>query len=193
MKTKLFLLGFGLSLGVASSGFAATTTGTIAAKLILTAGCLVNGQLATNQTGVNFGTLDFGTSAATFDTLTATVVGAGTVGNGIFVRCSTGSTYSVQITSSSIKPTTVYGTETAQPRYLINTTTATVGVAYTLYGNTNYTTPIANNTNLVSSGTVDPLLGDNYPIYGRITGGGTNNVNIPAATYQDTINIAVNY
>lgn len=191
MKTKLFLLGCGLSLGVASSGFAATTTGTIAAKLILTAGCLVNGQLATNQTGVNFGTLDFGTSAATFDSLSATLVGS--VGNGIYVRCSTGSTYSVQITSSSAKPTTVYGAETAQPRYLINATTATVGIAYTLYSNTNYTTPIANNTNLVSTGTADPINGDNYPIYGRITGGGTNNVTIPAATYQDTINVAVNY
>ncbi|AXU97620.1 MAG TPA: SCPU domain-containing protein [Erwinia persicina] len=191
MKMKLLLLGCGLSLGVASSGYAATTTGSIAAKLILTAGCLVNGQLATNSTGVNFGNLDFGTSPATFDTLSATLVGS--LGNGIFVRCSTGSTYSVQITSSSAKPTTVYGAETTQPRYLINATTATVGIAYTLYGSTNYTTPIANNTNLVSAGTPDPANGDNYPIYGRITGGGNNNVAIPAATYQDTINVAVNY
>ena len=37
MKMKLLLLGCGLSLGVASSGYAATTTGSIAAKLILTA------------------------------------------------------------------------------------------------------------------------------------------------------------
>ncbi|MEI2603787.1 SCPU domain-containing protein, partial [Erwinia aphidicola] len=35
MKMKLFLLGCGLSFGVVSSGFAATTTGTIAARLVL--------------------------------------------------------------------------------------------------------------------------------------------------------------
>ena len=190
MKTKLFLLGCGLSLGVASSGFAATTTGTITARLVLTAGCLVNGQVATPGAIGNLGTLEFPGGAATFDIKTAAVVG--TVGNGIFVRCSTGSTYSVQITSSSAKPTTVYGTETTQPRYLISGTTATVGIAYSLYPNTDYTTPIANNTNIAPVGTPDPTYGDNYPIYGRIAGGGNTSA-IPAATYTDTINVAVNY
>ena len=188
MKIKLFLLGCGLSIGVASPGFAATTTGTIAAKLVLTAGCLVNGLPAT--TGAAFGDLDFGSSAATFTTIDTTLVG--TQGNGIYVRCSTGSTYTIQLVSSSAKPATVYGTETAQPRYLINSTTATIGVAYTLYTSNAYTTPIANNTNLVPVGTADPVKGDNYPIFGRIAGGG-NNAAIPAGTYQDSISVAVNY
>ncbi|CAH0224668.1 spore coat protein U domain-containing protein [Erwinia aphidicola] len=188
MKMKLFLLGCGLSFGVVSSGFAATTTGTIAARLVLTTGCLVNGQSATSA--VNFGTLDFGSSAATFDTLNATLVGS--LGNGIFVRCTTGQTYNVQLTSSNAAPATVYGTVTAQPRYLVSATNATQGVAYTLYGTTSYTTPIANNTNLTNTGTADPVNGDNYPIYGRIAGGGYNAA-IPAGTYTDTINVAVNY
>ncbi|MCX0499103.1 MULTISPECIES: spore coat protein U domain-containing protein [Erwiniaceae] len=188
MKMKLFLLGCGLSLGVASSGFAATTTGTINARLVLTTGCLVNGQSAT--TGVNFGTLDFGSSAATFDTLNATLVGS--LGNGIFVRCTTGQTYNVQLTSSNAAPATVFGAVTAQPRYLVLGSDATRGIAYTLYGTTSYTTPIANNTNLANTGTTDPANGDNYPIYGRITGGGFNAA-IPAGTYTDTINVAVNY
>lgn len=190
MKTKLFLLGCGLSLGVVSSAYAVTTTGTITARLVLTAGCLVNGQVAAPGSIGNLGLLEFASGPATFDIKTATLVG--TVGNGIFVRCSTGSTYSVQITSSSAKPTTVYGTETAQPRYLISGTTATIGIAYSLYANTDYTTPIANNTNLVAAGTADPVYGDNYPIYGRIAGGGNTSA-IPAATYTDTINVAVNY
>lgn len=188
MKMKLFLLGCGLGLGVASSGFAATTTGTINATLVLTTGCLVNGQTAT--TGVNFGTLDFGSSAATFDTLNATLVGA--LGNGIFVRCTTGQTYNVQLTSSNAAPATVFGEVTAQPRYLVLGSNATQGIAYTLYNSTSYTTPIANNTNLTSTGTTDQTNGDNYPIYGRITGGGFNAA-IPAGTYTDTINVAVNY
>ena len=188
MKMKLFLLGCGIGLSVASSGFAATTTGTINARLVLTTGCLVNGQSAT--TGVNFGTLDFGSSAATFDTLNATLVG--TLGNGIFVRCTTGQTYNVQLTSSNAAPATVFGAVTAQPRYLVLGSDATQGIAYTLYGTTSYTTPIANNTNLANTGTTDPVNGDNYPIYGRIAGGGFNAA-IPAGTYTDTINVAVNY
>lgn len=188
MKMKLFLLGCGLGLGVASSGFAATTSGTINATLVLTTGCLVNGQSAT--TGVDFGTLDFGSSAATFDTLNATLVGS--LGNGIFVRCTTGQTYNVQLTSSNAAPGTVYGAVTAQPRYLVLGSDATQGIAYTLYSTTSYTTPIANNTNLENTGTTDPVNGDNYPIYGRITGGGFNAA-IPAGTYTDTISVAVNY
>lgn len=167
---------------------AATTTGTINATLTLTTGCLVNGQSAT--TGVNFGTLDFGSSAATFDTLNATLVG--TAGNGIFVRCTTGQTYNVQITSSNAAPTTVYGDVTGQPRYLVLGADATQGIAYTLYNDAAFTTAIANNTNLTPSGTANPTLGDNYPIYGRVTGGGFNAA-IPAGTYTDTINVAVNY
>ncbi|MCU5774486.1 spore coat U domain-containing protein [Erwiniaceae bacterium BAC15a-03b] len=188
MKIKLFLVGCGLSLGVASSGFAATTTGTMNATLTLTTGCLVNGQSAT--TGVNFGTLDFGSSAATFDTLNATLVGS--AGNGIFVRCTTGQTFNVRVTSSNAAPGTVYGTVTSAPRYLVLGSDATQGIAYTLYSDAAFATSIANNADLVSSGTPDPVLGTNFPVYGRVAGGGQNAA-IPAGTYTDTINVAVNY
>lgn len=188
MKMKLFLVGCGLGLGVASSGFAATTTGTINATLTLTTGCLVNGQSGTS--GVDFGTLDFGSSAATFDTLNATLVSP--VGNGIFVRCTTGQTYNVQITSSNTAPATVFGAETGQPRYLVLGSDNTQGIAYTLYSDASFSTAIANNTDLTSTGTTDPVNGDNYPVYGRITGGNFD-ATIPAGTYTDTINVAVNY
>lgn len=190
MKMKLFLVCCGLGVCATGSALAATTTGTINATLTLTTGCLVNGQAAT--TGVNFGTLDFGTSAATFTTLTAALSGTGTVGNGITVKCTTGQTYNVQLTSSNAAPATVYGTPSAQPRYLILGSDATRGITYSLYGSTAYTTPIGNNTNLVNTGTPDPNNGDIYPIYGRVTGG-NNNTAIPAGTYTDTISVAVNY
>ena len=61
MKLKLFLMTAGLYTGLTSvTALAATTTGAINATLTLTTGCLVNGQSAT--TGVNFGTLNFGSS-----------------------------------------------------------------------------------------------------------------------------------
>lgn len=188
MKIKLFLVGCGLSLGVASAGFAATTTGTINATLTLTTGCLVNGQSAT--TGVNFGTLNFGSSAATFDTLNATLVGS--AGNGIFVRCTSGQAFNVRVTSSNAAPGTVYGTVTSAPRYLVLGSDNTRGIAYTLYSDAAFATSIANNADLPSTGTPDPVLGSNFPVYGRVAGGGFNAA-IPAGTYTDTINVAVNY
>jgi spore coat protein U-like protein len=189
MKLKLFLVATSLSAAlVPHAVFAATTTGTINATLTLTTGCLVNGQSAT--TGVNFGTLNFGSSAATFDTLNATLVGA--AGNGIFVRCTTGQTFNVQVTSSNTAPSTVYGTVSGQPRYLTLGSDNTQGIAYTLYSDAAFTTAIANNTNIAASGTTDPTLGTNYAIYGRVVGGGFNPL-IPAGTYTDTINVAVNY
>lgn len=188
MKMKLLLLGCGLGLGVISTGYAATVTGTINATLNLTNSCLVNGQ--TGTTGVNFGSLNFGTSPATFTTLTASV--SGSAGSGIFVNCSSGDTYNVQITGSNTAPTTVYGTVTASPRYLISTTSATTGIAYTLYPTSSSSTPIANNINLAANGTPDPVLGSNYQIFGQITGGG-NSAAIPQGTYADVINVVVNY
>ncbi|OON41970.1 polyketide synthase [Izhakiella australiensis] len=188
MKLRLFIAGCSAAVGLSGTAMAATSTGTINATLTLTSGCLVNGQSAT--TGVNFGTLDFGTSAATFSTLNATLIGSR--GNGIFVKCTTDQSYNVQLTSSNDAPDTVYGSVSAQPRYLLLGNDATKGIAYTLYSNTSYTTPIANNTNLATSGTSDPANGDNYPVYGRITGGNFNTA-IPAGTYTDTISVVVNY
>ncbi|SFN06191.1 Spore coat protein U (SCPU) domain-containing protein [Izhakiella capsodis] len=188
MKIRLYMAACGLLSLLSSAAIAATSTGTINATLTLTSGCLVNGESA--ATGVNFGTLDFGTSAATFSTLNATLVGS--KGNGISIKCTTDQSYNVQLSSSNGVPDTVYGSISAQPRYLLLGKDATKGIAYTLYSSTAYTTPIANNTNLVISGTSDPTNGDNYPIYGRITGGNFNTA-IPAGTYTDTINVVVNY
>ncbi|AUX94727.1 Csu type fimbrial protein [Mixta gaviniae] len=189
MKLRFLLVLGGCALPlVATPVFAATTTGTINATLTLTTGCLVNGQPGT--AGVNFGTLNFGSSAATFDTLNATLVGA--AGTGIYVRCTTGQTYNVQVTSSNAAPATVYGEVTGQPRYLLLGSDNTRGISYTLYSDAGFSNAIANNTSLPANGTADATLGDNYQIFGRITGGGFN-ATIPAGTYTDTISVAVNY
>ncbi|WP_275554243.1 spore coat protein U domain-containing protein [Mixta sp. Marseille-Q2659] len=189
MKLKLLLVVAGCTLPlITTSTLAATTTGTINATLTLTTGCLVNGQPGTS--GVNFGTLDFGSSAATFDTLNATLVGA--AGTGIYVRCTTGQTYNVQVTSSNAAPATVYGEVTGQPRYLLLGADNTQGISYTLYSDAGFSNAIANNTSIPATGTANPTLGDNYQIFGRITGGGFN-ATIPAGTYTDTISVAVNY
>lgn len=194
MKTKLFLLGCALGLGVASSGFAATSTGTINVTLTLTNGCLVNGQPAPATGNIALGTLDFGTSTTIFTDLNAVLVG--TAGNGIWVRCTTGSTPTVQVTGSTntapAEPTNIFGAVTTAPRYLKTAADSTRAIAYSLYPTDTSTTPIANGVNLTPSATTSPTLGTNYPIYGRITQGG-NNPLIPAGVYTDTITVAINY
>lgn len=188
MKMWHFLVGCSLNIIVVFSGFAATTTGVINAMLTLTTGCRVNGQI--NAAGINFGILNFGSSAATFHALNATL--SGTAGNGIYVQCTTGQTFNVQVTASNQAPANIYGYVSSAPRYLLLNSDNSQGVSYSLYSDAAFTTLISNNSNLPSSGMSDPNLGENFPIYGRIVSNGFN-ANLPAGTYTDTINVAVNY
>ncbi|TKI07244.1 Csu type fimbrial protein [Martelella alba] len=188
MNKRLAILGWALIGLVMGAARATTTQGTINATLTLTNGCLINGNAATSN--ANFGTLDFGTHPATFDTISATLTGA--TGSGIRIRCTDGATYTVQITGSNSSPSNVYGTQTNNSRFMVSSSDSSQGIAYTLYNDAAYNTPIANNINLVPSGTPDPVNGDIYPVYGRITQG-NNNTAIPAGTYSDVINVQVVY
>lgn len=184
-----FILAGGLALFfTAFTAFAVTTTGTINATLTLTNGCLINGNPATSN--ANFGSLDFGTHPATFDSMNATLTGA--TGNGIRIRCTDGATYSVQVTGSNPAPATIYGALSTSPRYLVLGTDASQGIAYTLYNDAAFTTPISNNANLTPAGTPDPVNGDIFPVYGQVTQGG-NNTSVPSGSYSDVINVQVVY
>lgn len=188
MSMRFFILGWFMGLLAAGPARAVTTTGTVNATLTLTNGCLINGNPATSN--ANFGTLDFGTHPATFDTLNATLTGA--TGNGIRIRCTDGATFTVQITGSNNAPSTVFGAQGNSPRFLVLNSDPTQGIAYTLYNDAAYNSPIANNTNLIPSGTADPANGAIFPVYGRIAQGGNNSA-IPAGTYTDVINVQVAY
>lgn len=185
---RLFFVSCWLGYGLCGVALAVTTTGTVNATLTLTNGCLINGDPTTGN--ANFGTLDFGTHPATFDTLSATLTGA--TGDGIRIRCTDGATFSVQVTGSNPAPANVYGAETSGARYLVLTSDASQGIAYTLYNDAALTVPINNNTNLTPSGIRDPVNGSIFPVYGRVTQGG-NSISVPAGTYSDIINIQVVY
>ncbi|HEY2452163.1 MAG TPA: spore coat protein U domain-containing protein [Scandinavium sp.] len=187
-RIRLLLTSAGLLALVSTGAQAVTSLGTIAATLTLTNGCLINGS--PSQSGINFGTLDFGTRPATFSTLTTQLTGA-SGGNSFTVQCTT-SSYSVAITgnTNSTAPGTVVGTPGTPARYLVSTTNATQGVAYSLYSDSGYNTVIANNTALPIASTTGGV--DSYTLYGRIQGGG-NSVTVVPGTYTDTINVSVNY
>lgn len=186
-KTLLVLASGALALA-GHSAHAVTSSGTINATLTLTNGCLINGS--PNQSGINFGTLDFGTHPATFSELTTQLTGANG-GNSFAIQCTT-DTYTVQITgtTNTTAPATVVGTPGTPARYLISTTNATQGVAYSLYSDSGFSNVIANNAPLPVASTAGGV--NNYTLFGRIQGGG-NSVTVVPGTYTDTINVSVIY
>ncbi|MFP2239851.1 spore coat protein U domain-containing protein [Pseudescherichia vulneris] len=187
-RTGLLLTSASLLALMSSDAQAVTSLGTIAATLTLTNGCLINGS--PSQSGINFGTLDFGTRPATFSTLTTQLTGA-SGGNNFTVQCTTSSyTVTVSGNTNSTAPTTVVGTPGTPARYLVSTTNAAQGVAYSLYSDSGYNNIIANNTALPIASTTAGV--DSYTLYGRIQGGG-NSVTVVPGTYTDTINVSVNY
>ena len=83
----------GLGLAVAAQAPAATVTGTLNATLTLTAACLVNGGAGTS--GLNFGTLNFGTQDALFTQANGQVLGGG--GGALSILCSAGTVPAVRV------------------------------------------------------------------------------------------------
>ena len=74
------------SLLLASVAQAATVTGQVNSSLVLTSACMVNG--ASGTTGLNFGSLNFGTVTALFTQVNAQVIGGG--GGAVSILCSSG-------------------------------------------------------------------------------------------------------
>lgn len=172
---------------VSTAGQAVTSTGTIGATLTLTNGCLINGS--PSQNGINFGTLNFGSSPATFSTLSTQLSGAAG-GNTFTIQCTTAE-YTVQVTSSNnTAPATVIGTPGTPGRYLVNTIVPAQGVAYSIFSDSAFNNVIANNAPIPATTTVAGI--STYTMYGRIVGGGNNPVVVPG-TYTDTINVSVTY
>jgi len=167
---------------------AVDSVGSIAATLTLTNGCLINGS--PSQTGINFGTLNFGSRPATFSTLTTQLTGA-SGGNSFSIQCTTAS-YTVQVTSNTNTTTPTggtIGTPGTPARYLMNAANTT-GVAYSIYSDAAFNNVIANNAPIPAATTVDGV--SNYTLYGRIQGGG-NSVTVAPGVYTDTINVSVSY
>lgn len=93
--TRCMLAGLGLALVAQTQ--AATSTGTLNSTLTLTAACQVNGSSAAS--GLDFGTLDFGSQDALFDAANAQVLGAG--GGALSVLCSSGTIPAVRVRAGS--------------------------------------------------------------------------------------------
>ncbi|QXH34075.1 Csu type fimbrial protein [Pseudomonas muyukensis] len=89
--TRCILAGLGLAL--AAQAQAATVTGTISSTLTLTAACQVNGTGGTS--GLNFGSLNFGTQDSLFTTANGQVLGGG--GGAMSILCSAGTVPAIKV------------------------------------------------------------------------------------------------
>lgn len=157
-----------------SSAIAQTVTGTIDTTITLTSACEVNGSEAT--TGVEFGTLDFGSQTTLFSEATTELQTDS--GSGISIQCSPGSDASLTVTSGNND-----GTVPGSGRAMSN---GTLLVPYDLYTDAALLTTLSNGADI-------PVTGDGtvqtVPIYGRALG----NASLTPGTYTDTVSVTLSF
>ncbi|MGC5702031.1 spore coat protein U domain-containing protein [Pseudomonas sp. NFXW11] len=169
----LALLGLAM---VGQADAATTVTGQISASLILTTSCLVNG--AGGSSGLNFGSLNFGTTNSLFTTASAQVLQGG--GGALSILCSSGTSPSLKIAAG-----TNDGKSTGGSRALFD------GVAnyvpYDLYTDAGHSQILAINgvINLAPSTGVAQTVN----IYGQAVG----KAGLPAGTYTDTVSVQLTF
>lgn len=153
---------------------AQTVTGTIDATITLTSACEVNGSTAT--TGVEFGTLDFGSHTTLFTEATTELQTDS--GAGISIQCSPGSDASLTVTGGSND-----GTVPGSSRAMSNGTSL---VPYDLYSDVGLLATLANGTSIpvTGDGTVQTI-----PIYGRALGTAL----LTPGTYSDTVAVTLSF
>ncbi|AIC22586.1 spore coat protein [Pseudomonas chlororaphis] len=167
-------------LGVAMvfSANAQTVTGQITLSLTLTSSCQVNG-LAGNS-GLNFGSLDFGNTSSLFTEADSQVLGGTGPGGGLSILCSSGTSPTVQVRAGNHDGLSNGGT-----RALADGNSNFV--PYDLY------TDPGHNTLLAIDGVI-PLatstgVAQTVNIYGKAKGV----AGLPAGTYTDTISVELTF
>lgn len=172
--TRCILLGAGLAL--ATQAQAATVTGTINSTLTLTAACQVNGSAGTS--GLNFGSLNFGTQDALFGTANAQVLGPG--GGAMSILCSAGTVPAIRVRAGSHDGGSAGGTRALADG-------AGNFVPYDFY------TDAGHSQLLAIDGTItlptSTGVAQTVNLYGQAVG----KAGLPAGTYTDTVAVELTF
>ncbi|WP_312154837.1 spore coat U domain-containing protein [Pseudomonas sp.] len=166
----------GLGLALASQAQAATVTGTINSTLSLTAACQVNGSAGTS--GLNFGSLNFGTQDALFGTANAQVLGPG--GGAMSILCSNGTVPSIRVRAGAHD-----GQSTGGTRALADGSGNFV--PYDFYTDAGHTQVLAIDGTITlptSTGVAQTVN-----LYGQARG----KAGLPAGTYTDTVAVELTF
>ncbi|MGO3215901.1 MAG: Csu type fimbrial protein [Halomonas sp.] len=150
---------------------AQSVTGTINASITLEATCSVGGI---EGTGVDFGSLAFGSHSALFDQVDTEVAG----GSGITVLCSPGVAPTFTLVEGGNDG------DAAPATHAMQNTEGGTFVGYTLYTDAARTDLLALNGDIV----LDPFTNtaQTISLYGRAFGSPGN---LPAGTYEDTLQV----
>lgn len=172
---------------LASQSMAGDLTGTMPAKMVLTSGCLISGGSGA-QTGLGFGTLDFGAKPGTFTGIVDAVPAGGDGGSGTTQIICSPEVTTVSITVSGGLHAGQGGSVGAGARAMQS------GSAYLPYEV--YQDPSRSTVYPVGSaltGFSIPVSGTafNLPIYGRVNK--TSSISLPAGTYTDTLQITLTF
>ncbi|MCI4590290.1 spore coat U domain-containing protein [Sphingobium sp. BYY-5] len=162
----------------------ADITGTIDATITLTTACRINNAVVPDTTtGVDFGTIDFGTQNSYFTTADAQLVG--TVGNGIAIQCSDGIEPTIAFSGGSFAGLGSSNTGTTGARAMKHTADANY-VTYNLYEDVAGGTaiPVDGTIVLASDGSVQTV-----PIFGRAFGANS----LVTGTYSDVVVVTVSF
>ncbi|AZD49414.1 spore coat U domain-containing protein [Pseudomonas chlororaphis] len=165
-----------LGLAIFSSAQAATVTGQITSSLILTSSCQVNG--AGGSSGLNFGTLNFGTTDSLFTQATAQVLGGG--GGALSILCSSGTSPVVKVRAGAHDGQSAGGTRALADG-------SGNFVPYDLYTDSGHSQLLAIDDviNLATSTGVAQTVN----IYGKALG----KAGLPAGTYTDTVAVELTF
>jgi spore coat protein U-like protein len=178
MKTAISCLAVSLlSLTLLSGAEAATTvTGQITSTLILTNSCLVNG--AAGSSGLNFGSLNLGTTTSLFTTTGGQVLGGG--GGALSIQCSSGTTPTVTVSAGAHD-----GQSTGGTRALADGNGNFV--PYDFYTDSGFSQLLA--INGVINLTASTGAAQAVNIYGKAVG----KAGLPAGTYTDTVSVQLTF
>lgn len=168
---------------------AQTLSGTMAAQIQLTSGCMIAGSSGASA-AVNFGVMDFGTWPSTFvGPATAAATGGEGVAGTTQIVCSPDVTgISIQVGPGSYQG--LGGTIGTGARAMRNGAVAAY-LPYDVYRDPAYSQ--AYPTGAAVTGIAVPAGGAAFalPIYGRVNK--TNPVALPPGVYSDTLQITLNY
>jgi spore coat protein U-like protein len=187
MSTKIALALSTLAFAAVPAFASGSMAGQLNTKMVLQAGCIVSGAPGAGSTGVNFGTLDFGTQPATFTGILAATASGGAGGAGATqILCSP------DVTSLSI--TVSGGNNAGQGGSVgIGSRAMKLGTSsylpYEVYSDAGMTSAYPTSASAVGvtlpgTGVALPL-----PIYGRINK--TSAAALTSGTYTDVLQVTL--
>ncbi|AZI37081.1 hypothetical protein NT2_01_04570 [Caenibius tardaugens NBRC 16725] len=151
---------------VVASPAHATIDGSLDATITLTAACIINeANTADGATGIDYGTIDFGSQNTYFSTADAELEGS--VGTGIEIQCSNGTTPVLAFGGGENAGSGTSNTGTTGARAMEHGTEAGTFVTYNLYSDSSGGTiiPVDGTIALDADGSAQTI-----PVFGRAFG-----------------------